>query len=280
MKDLSRYIPLSIFNPTWLRQDLNLTSNKPSRGKTKDADLIPYNGSPVPSEWRTSVAQWHRQKDLFLAYLAYCKHDEVIPTMKQHFENVIEIQNENDGCWVTAFRYDIEMQQAYLIFWVGEEEDMADIGVRNKAILRRADRATIKRNDDLFLGNPYAHGQVKACINPLHGSNWSGRTMTWDDPSRGEIKEEKTGLNKNTYSMRSALWEKGRSESHTIPSSLDQIRPPVTYTQLPQCQPTPPSFSNFAVRTGISVRYRNLVSGVGLSAFHLALVPRRVKGFT
>lgn len=246
MKELSRYIPLSIFDPTWLRQDLNLTSNKSSRAKTRDADSLSYNGSPVPSEWRTSVAQWHRQKDLFLAYLEFYKHDEVLPTMKKHFENVINIQNENDGCWITAFRYDIEMRQAYLIFRVGEEEEMADIGVRNTTILRRAERATIRRNDDLFLDNPYAHGQSKAYIDPIDGSNWSGRSMAWDDPSRGETKEEKSEISKSSQSVRSALWTQGRSEAHSVANPLVQTRTPVAYHHQPQQpQPTPQAYSSY-----------------------------------
>ncbi|KAH9813515.1 hypothetical protein DFH28DRAFT_875259, partial [Melampsora americana] len=201
MKDLSRYIPLSIFDPTWLRQDLNLTSNKSSRNKTKDAESIAYNCSPVPSEWRTTVAQWHRQKDLFLDYLTFYGHDEVVSAMKRHFMNVLEIQKENDGSWVMAFRYDIEMRQSYLTFRVGDEEDMADIGMRNKKIERRAERQTIMRNDDFFLDNPYAHGQSKRFIDPIDGTNWEGRSMAWDDPSRGGTKEERNELNRGNQSI-------------------------------------------------------------------------------
>ncbi|KAH9807448.1 hypothetical protein DFH28DRAFT_915295 [Melampsora americana] len=236
MKDLSRYIPLSIFDPSWLRQDLNLTSTKSSRTKTKDAESIAYNGSPVPSEWRTTVAQWHRQKDLFLAYLEFYKHTEVIPSMKQHFENVLEIQKENDGSWVMAFRYDIEMRQSYLTFRIGDEEAMADIGVRNKKVERRAERSTIMRNDDFFLDNPYAHGQSKSFIDPIDGENWEGRSTTWDDPSRGEAKDEKNGVSKASQSIRSALWAQSRSKLHTAPQVT-----PSNYHSRPHTAPTTPA---------------------------------------
>ncbi|EGG02566.1 uncharacterized protein MELLADRAFT_110065 [Melampsora larici-populina 98AG31] len=83
---------------------------------------------------------------------------------------------------------------------VGEDEDMADIGVRNKKIERRAERQTVMRNDDLFLDNPYAYGQSKRNIDPIDGSNWEGKPTAWDDPSRGESKEEKSDSVKNSQS--------------------------------------------------------------------------------
>ncbi|KAH9808483.1 hypothetical protein DFH28DRAFT_1087684 [Melampsora americana] len=200
MKDLNRYIPLSIFEPTWLRQDMSLVSNKSSRARTRDADAATYNGSPIPSEWRTTAAQWHSQKELFIAYLEWYKQDDVAASMKEHFANVLEIQKENDGCWVFAFRYDIEMRQTYMTFKVGENEDMADIGVRNPKIERKAERDTLRHNDDVYLDNPYAFGMVKCHIDPIDGSNWEGKTMSWDDPGRGETKGDKNEISRTTQS--------------------------------------------------------------------------------
>ncbi|KAH9810832.1 hypothetical protein DFH28DRAFT_901946 [Melampsora americana] len=252
MKDLSRYIPLSIFDPAWLRQDLNLTSNKSSRAKSRDADAISYNGSPVPSEWRTSVAQWHRQKDLFLEHLLHYKHTEVIDSMKEHFRNVLEIQKENDGCWVMAFRYDIEMRQTYLTFRVGDEEAMADIGVRNRKIEKRAERQTVMRRDDLFLDNPYAIGQRKQYIDPIDGTNWEGRGTTWDDPGRGETKEAKQEVSKSSQSVRSALWAQARSEPHTLPT------PTPTFTNAYTVQP-PTQPANYGNNFSTNYRGKNYI---------------------
>ncbi|EGG06358.1 uncharacterized protein MELLADRAFT_63432 [Melampsora larici-populina 98AG31] len=115
------------------------------------------------------------------------------------------------------------MRQTYLTFRVGEEEDMADIGVRNKAIEKRAERNTIKRGDDLYLDNPYAHGQVKQFIDPIDGESWEGRATAWDDPSRGESREEKSEVSKGTQSVRSALWAQTRSEPHTSQQTTPAI---------------------------------------------------------
>lgn len=87
MKEFNRYMPLSIFDPAWLRQDISFISNKSSRAKTKDADSTAYNGS----------------------------QNEVLLVMKAHFENVLEIQQENDGSWVMAYRYDLMMRQTYMV---------------------------------------------------------------------------------------------------------------------------------------------------------------------
>ncbi|EGG10058.1 uncharacterized protein MELLADRAFT_94389 [Melampsora larici-populina 98AG31] len=202
LKEFNRYIPLSIFDPAWLRQDIAFVSNKLSRTKTKDADSTSYNGSPIPNEWRTTVAQWHRQKDLFLQYLARYKQTEVLPVMKAHFENVLEIQKENDGSWVLAYRYDLMMRQSYLVFKVGEDgTSMADIGIRNPRIQRLAERDTLRYNDDMFLDNPYALNGTKRFIDPLDGSNWEGRTTRWDDPSRTDTRDEKLEPTKSAQSM-------------------------------------------------------------------------------
>ncbi|EGG02262.1 uncharacterized protein MELLADRAFT_110340 [Melampsora larici-populina 98AG31] len=94
--------------------------------------------------------------------------------MKRHFENVLEIQNEQDGCWVLAFRYDMMMRQTYMVFKVGPEgTEMADIGVRNPRIYRLAERDTIRYNDDMYLDNPYAITGAKSFIDPFDGSNWA-----------------------------------------------------------------------------------------------------------
>ncbi|KAH9808745.1 hypothetical protein DFH28DRAFT_1099269 [Melampsora americana] len=202
MSDMSRYIPLTIFDPVWLRKDMSVTSTKESRAKTKDADAKTYNHTPIPSEWRTTTAQWHRQKELFLQYLAWYEHFEIIPAMKAHFQNVLDIQKENEDCWMVAFRYDLEMRQAYMTFKVGPDEEMADIGIRDSKVEKRAERETARRNDDAYIDNPYAHGAVKAHIDPIDGTDWRGKTTMWDDVARGDAAVEarplKTETTRNT----------------------------------------------------------------------------------
>ncbi|EGG11920.1 uncharacterized protein MELLADRAFT_89035 [Melampsora larici-populina 98AG31] len=207
--------------------DLNrMMSTKSSRAKTKDADSHSYNGTPIPNEWRTTVAQWHRQKNLFIEYLLFYKQDDVAKAMKQHFENVLEIQSENEDGWMVAFRYDLEMRQAYMTFKVGPEEKMPDIGVRDVKVLKRAERETTRRGDDTYLDNPYAFGAVKAMIDPIDQENWEGRRGTWCDTSRNKAKEaksEKVKATKATQSVRSTLWAQARHESHlpaTTPSTF------------------------------------------------------------
>ncbi|EGG10220.1 uncharacterized protein MELLADRAFT_60733 [Melampsora larici-populina 98AG31] len=121
---------------------------------------------------------------------------------------------------------------------IGEDEDMADIGIRNKAIKRRAERRTMMRNNELFLDNPYAYGQVKMNIDPINGVNWEGRTLAWDDPSRGKSKEVRNEVTKNTQSVHSALWAQARSKPHTAPQNhpYDYGRTPATYQTLPNHQ--------------------------------------------
>ncbi|KAH9822622.1 hypothetical protein DFH28DRAFT_864893, partial [Melampsora americana] len=213
-------IPLSRYWDGIMSDMSSVTSTKESRAKTKDADAKTYNHTPIPSEWRTTTAQWHRQKELFLQYLAWYEHFEIIPAMKAHFQNVLDIQKENEDCWMVAFRYDLEMRQAYMTFKVGPDEEMADIGIRDSKVEKRAERETARRNDDAYIDNPYAHGAVKAHIDPIDGTDWRGKTTMWDDVARGDAAVEarplKTETTRNTQSVRSTLWAQSRHEPHQV----------------------------------------------------------------
>ncbi|EGG03188.1 uncharacterized protein MELLADRAFT_109514 [Melampsora larici-populina 98AG31] len=91
---------------------------------------------------------------------------------------------------------------------------MADIGVRNPVIERLAERDVLRKNDDMYLDNPYAFTGKKCFIDPLDGSNWEGRASKWDDPSKSDAKDDKLEPSKSTQSVRSAMWAQTRSESH------------------------------------------------------------------
>lgn len=152
--------------------------------------------------------------------------------------NVLEIKKENNGCWIMAFRYNIEMRQTYFTFRVGDNKDMAEIGVRNKKVECRAERQTVMRNNDLFLDNPYADGQTKQNINPIDGSNWEGKPTAWDDPTRGETKPGKGDGYRETQSVRLALCAQARSESHTNSPQYT----PESYHQQPQPRYPAPTY--------------------------------------
>ncbi|EGG03827.1 uncharacterized protein MELLADRAFT_89910 [Melampsora larici-populina 98AG31] len=179
MVALKGYLPLTIFNPQWLKQDLLQQSGRTRTTKEKLEES--YVGMKVPVEWKMSFGEWVVAFDLFVAYLRYYKHDDVANRFVIHKENVMNIKKENFN-WPMAFRYDIAIRTTVLTVRNANGK-LANPAVRDEKIERNAFRDTERYNDFLPAYadlNPYSNNGPKAYFNPITGedlrSTFNGQT--------------------------------------------------------------------------------------------------------
>lgn len=169
MVSLDAYVPLSVFNPQWLRQDLlqqSLLRKRSVKEKLEDT----YVGLTVPMEWKLTFGEWVVAFDLFIAYLEYYKWKELAVKFKAHKENVYAIKRENTN-WPVAFCYDLAIRTAVMTFRLSDGS-VANPLLRDARIEREAIRETERLRDFLPAFkevNPYANGEVKAFIDPITG---------------------------------------------------------------------------------------------------------------
>ncbi|EGG13119.1 uncharacterized protein MELLADRAFT_86891 [Melampsora larici-populina 98AG31] len=184
IKPLDGYIPLSIMNVNWLKQDLIKISSRP---KGPDDKKDKYYGLGVPIEWKMSFGEWVTAFDLFVAYLYYYKHDDLADKFKIHKENVFAIKWER-LCWPMAFRYDMAIRTTVLTIRNADGK-LANPAERNESIERdaRLDSERLGNFHPRFADiNPYADGQCKAFINPISG-----------EPLRANQNSFQSNLNEN-----------------------------------------------------------------------------------
>lgn len=168
MTALDAYIPLSVFNTQWLRQDLLQQSLRKRSVKEKLEDT--YIGLTVPLEWKMNFGEWVVAFDLFITYLEYYKWNELAAKFKSHKENVFAVKRENSN-WPVAFRYDLAVRTAVMTFRL-PDGSVANPAIRDARIEREAIRETERLRDFLPAFkeiNPYADGEAKASIDPIMG---------------------------------------------------------------------------------------------------------------
>lgn len=186
MTALDAYIPLSVFNTQWLRQDLLQQSLRKRSVKEKLEDT--YIGLTVPLEWKMTFGEWVVAFDLFITYLEYYKWNELAMKFKGHKENVFAVKRENSN-WPVAFRYDLAVRTAVMTFRL-PDGSVANPAIRDARIKREAIRETERLRDFLPAFkeiNPYADGEVKASIDPITGidsrNNHASANQSFNKPS-------------------------------------------------------------------------------------------------
>ncbi|EGG09967.1 uncharacterized protein MELLADRAFT_95190 [Melampsora larici-populina 98AG31] len=199
MTNKNRHVPVSIFNVNWLLLDKAHMSTKKTKIASCSSDVITYPGLPVLSEWRLSSAEWSKQFDLMVQYhrTIYNKLPSqlsypIAPRLVLHKAIVLEIQMENQGRWMPAFRYDMAQQQN---IWEHRLADgkMSDVGTRNELLVKQAIRDSEFVKDDVFDDNPYALGYALQNQSPIDGQIYP-EYNSWDGLNTiNELKLEGTG---------------------------------------------------------------------------------------
>lgn len=167
LKDFDTYIPLSVFDPTWLRQDL---LEIPIKKKTQKEKSKEYVGLSVPYEWGMTFGQWVVAFDLFLAYLKKYGHHDIVAPLKAHKEVVFAIKRENKN-WPCAFRYDMAVRLAVMTIRC-KDGSVPDPSKRDEEIEREAIRETTHLGDfspEFAEMNPYSKGGRKEHLSPITG---------------------------------------------------------------------------------------------------------------
>lgn len=167
LKDFDTYVPLSVFDPVWLRQDLLEIPIKKKSQKEKSDEYV---GLSVPYEWGMTFGQWVVAFDLFLAYLKKYGHDGIIAPLKSHKEVVFAIKQENKN-WPCAFRYDMAVRLAVMTIRC-EDGSVPDPSTRDEEIEREAIRETTHLGDfspEFAELNPYSKGGRKEHLSPITG---------------------------------------------------------------------------------------------------------------
>lgn len=170
LKEFDTYIPLTVFNPAWLRQDLLQQSLR--RRSTKEKLDDTYIGLTVPLEWKMTFGEWVVAFDLFCEYLDYYKFEAVATKFRMHKVNVLTIKRENSN-WPVAFRYDLAVRTTVMSLR-NDDGKVANPSIRNELLEQQAIRDTTRFNDfgpENAEINPYVDGGPKANINPLTGED-------------------------------------------------------------------------------------------------------------
>ncbi|EGG12843.1 uncharacterized protein MELLADRAFT_87146 [Melampsora larici-populina 98AG31] len=179
MTQVKGYIPLSIFNPHCLHQDLLQQSFRQLTTKEKLSDS--YVGLNVPLQWRMSFGEWVVAFDLFVAYCRHYTHEDLANKFVVHKQNVLEIMKENMN-WPIAFRYDIAIRTTVMMI-CNANGNLANPAVRNKTIERQCFRDTERYSDFLPAYadiNPYATGGPKEHINPITGTELTNAPISYN----------------------------------------------------------------------------------------------------
>lgn len=170
MKGPKGYIPLTVFNTQWLKQDLVQQTFRNRTTKEKINDI--HVGMTVPVEWKMTFGEWVVAFDLFVAYLRFYNHGPLASNFVIHKSNVMEIKKENFN-WPMAFRYNIAIRTTVMTVR-NTNGKLANPAKRNEMIERTAFRDTERFGDFLPAFNdinPYADGCAKANFNPITGED-------------------------------------------------------------------------------------------------------------
>lgn len=223
MTTLDAYIPLSVFNTQWLRQDLLQQSLRKRSVKEKLEDT--YIGLTVPLEWKMTFGEWVVAFDLFITYLEYYKWGELATKFRGHKENVFAVKRENSN-WPVAFRYDLAVRMAVMTFRL-PDGSVANPSIRDARIKQEAIRETERLKDFLPAFkevNPYADGEVKAFIDPITGidsrNGHPPTNHTFHKPSvRSQAFSQQNSFNnlpvyEGPGGSSSNMWEDRRSDNY------------------------------------------------------------------
>lgn len=167
MKPVDGYVPLSVFNTMWLKQELMKYSLRNKKDKKEDEK---YTGLAIPDEWKMSFGEWVTAFDLFVTYLRHYKHNDLADKFLIHRENVLAIKRERVS-WIMAFRYDQAIRTTVMTFR-NRDGKLANPAVRDENQEREARNETERLGDLLPRWaeiNPYSDGQPKSHINPISG---------------------------------------------------------------------------------------------------------------
>ncbi|EGF97211.1 uncharacterized protein MELLADRAFT_87254 [Melampsora larici-populina 98AG31] len=203
MKSLEGYVPLSIFNPLWLQQDL--LKQSAARSKTVKEKLEDnYNGLTVPDEWRMSFGEWVMSFDLYVAYLRHYNHGDLANKFMIHKENVFAIQQQRLS-WPMAFQYDLAIRVSVLTFR-NADGTLANPVIRDETKERDALLDTERLQDfrrEFSDVNPYANGQCKQHVNPISGESYKNHSSTYTYNTNSLVnhsRNENTGSKPNAQS--------------------------------------------------------------------------------
>lgn len=186
MRDRSMYISLAVFIVQWILADaaFTLTKNPP---KTLCPSQSPsYSGTKVGNKMRMSFLQWLTASDLQIRYYREVYHGddgsgiEIGDRLEVHKLDVMKIKAELKGKWMAAFRYFIAHRRNIWTFRL-PDGSLADVGTRNKDLLKEMIEESIDKEDHRFEDNPYALGHSLQHISPYDGSNHEASTA-WDAP--------------------------------------------------------------------------------------------------
>lgn len=168
IKSVDGYVPLSVFNTMWLKQDLARYSLRNKSKKKEDEDK--YTGLNIPDEWKMSFGEWVTAFDLFISYLRHYNHNDLADKFLIHRANVLAIKSERVS-WIMALRYDQAVRLTVMTFR-NPDGKLANPAVRDESREREARNETERLGDLLPRYaeiNPYSDGQPKSHVNPISG---------------------------------------------------------------------------------------------------------------
>ncbi|EGF99969.1 uncharacterized protein MELLADRAFT_93955 [Melampsora larici-populina 98AG31] len=196
MKTLKAYVPLTIFDLSWIERDQRAAGKK--KVKTikelqEDDSSATYSGLAPNEELLMTYGFWIDAFDLFIRYLREeYERPKAAKMFERHRVNVVKVKRITK-CWMVALRYDMKVRMVTMKVkkapgggWV-----MEDAGYMHEDLLREAKEEADAKGERKFVDNPYAPGGGMEHVDPATGwsapSTWGGYQGVEQGGSRGGV---------------------------------------------------------------------------------------------
>lgn len=210
LQTFKAYIPLSVFDRTFLVEDGNAwqTRKAPSAAKIMEggATVKVYGNEPPMEELTMQYEQWLDAMTLFIKYV----RQEGWETQAERFEGhkVVVMELREKIGWMVALRYCVRVRQGLMRMTV--DKKIYNITKIQSVILDEVKQTCENNNERAYRTNPYAPGGPKADYNPETGLPRTDRAL-----KRGGTSYEK--VTSSSYSRSSAYENAKKTKEGWLP---------------------------------------------------------------
>lgn len=169
MRTFKAYIPLTVFNKKWLRDDQKEWEVKEPQTEAKilkgGSNVKAYGGKPPPDELLMQFEEWLDSMKLFLRYVEEAGWITQAARFRSHMNIVMDLR-DNIG-WMVALRYCIRIRQG--VMRVTMDQKICNISTVQTRILDEVKLVCENMGERTYQSNPYAPGGPKDHIDPDSG---------------------------------------------------------------------------------------------------------------
>ncbi|EGF98622.1 uncharacterized protein MELLADRAFT_95551 [Melampsora larici-populina 98AG31] len=169
LKTFKAYIPLTVFNKRWLREDQKEWEVKEPQTEAKilkgGANVKAYGGKPPPEELLMQFEEWLDSMKLFVRYVEEAGWVTQAERFRSHMDIVMDLR-DNTG-WMVALRYCRRIRQG--VMRVTVDQKICNISKLQVRILDEVKQVCENLGERAYQTNPHAPGGPKDHIDPESG---------------------------------------------------------------------------------------------------------------